>query len=407
MGRISSFLDSISHAGTRVSYGSAINKFFSFIYVFPTYPTRKVKELMDNQRVELEKLADRYFIEKRDYAKDLREFNQWYAKDHTPTSCQHYSSIIREFFLFHDIELSEKEKRTIRKKVKRGRAVSEDHYLTKEDLKKLLIHSDLKLKSLVLFQVSSGLRPGEVLDLDLRDLKINDDYGRILIRAEKSKNHNQRVTFCSKESVEYLREWLAVRDEYIDKVLKKTRGQFQVNKSAIKDRVFPFSDVNYRNMLKNTLMKAGLYKLDPVTQRATIHPHLFRKFFETQLYRVINPKVIEKLVGHESELSRAYIKYNEADLLAEYKKGEYVLTILSDVSEELEKTKEEMKDTIDRVRDIQIENLMMKSKLQEIEKRQKEKESAMVALDRMSLSSSDRIAIAKLVAEELRLKSLP
>jgi integrase len=394
MARIADFLKSIAHDGTRVSYGSAVNKFFSFIYGFTTYQKRQVKELMNKQRIVLENLADRYFIEERDYAKDLRDFNQWYAKDHTPTSCQHYSSIIREFFLFHNINLTEKEIRTIRKKVKRGRAVTEDHYLTKEDLKKILMHADLKLKSIILFQVSSGLRPGEVLNLDLDDVKIFDDYARILIRAEKSKNHTQRVTFCSKEAVEYLRAWLSVRDDYIEKVLKKTRGQFQVNKSMIKNHVFPFSDVNYRNMMKRALVKADLYKLDPVTQRASIHPHLFRKFFETQLYRVINPKVIEKLVGHESELSRAYIKYNEEDLLKEYKKGEYAITILSDVSEELEKTKDEMKDTKDKVRDMQLENLMMKSKLQDFDKlreRLEKMEKILTEYDENILSMASQI----------------
>lgn len=358
---------------------------------------------MDKQRADLEILADRYFAEERDHAKDLREFNLWYSRDHTPTSCQHYSSIVREFFLFHNINLTEKEIRNIRKKVKRGRAVTEDHYLTKEDLKKILMHADLKLRSLVLFQVSSGLRPGEVLDLDIRDLKLFDEYGRVIIRAEKSKNHTQRVTFCSKEAVEHLRGWLAARDDYIENVLKKTRGQFQVNKSTIKDRVFPFSDVNYRNMLKTALIKADLYTLDSVTHRTTIHPHLFRKFFETQMYRVINPKVIEKLVGHESELSRAYIKFNEDDLLAEYKKGEYLVTILSDVSEELEITKQQIKEANEGMRDIRIENLEMKSKLQDFERvqqRLKEVEQKMIAMasldkERASLTPGDLDAIAK------------
>ena len=385
MAKVAEFLDSYSHSGTRVSYGSAINKFFSFIYGYQTYSKRQPQKLMDEQRVEIENLADRYFIEKRDIPKDLKTFNQWFAKDHTPTACQYYSSAIREFFIFHNVVMTEKEIRDIRRKVKRGRTVTEEHDLTKDDVKRILMHSDLKLKSIILTQISSGLRPGELLELDMRDLILNGDYGRILIRAEKSKNATSRVTFCSKEAAEHIKEWLKIRDHYLTNVLKKTRGQFRINKSQLKDRVFPFSDVNYRNMLKTALIKADLYHTDRVTDRASIHPHLFRKFFETQLYKAINPKIIEKLVGHESELSKTYIKLTENDLLTEYQKGEYAITILSDDYEEISKTKEDLKETKDRVRDMQLEHLMTKSKMDDMIKMNEKMQEQIAILTKASL----------------------
>lgn len=371
MPRIADFLNQYSNSGTRLSYGSAINSFFGWVYDYPVHKLRQKKIVMDKQRADLENLADRYFIENRNYAKDWKAFNAFFAGSHTPTACQYYSSAIREFLIFNDVEFTLKEMRDVKKKVKRGRAVSQEHDLQKEDLKKILMHADVKLKTLILVQVSSGLRPGEVLSLDIADVKISEDYGRIYIPAHKSKNHTQRITFCSKEAVEHIREWLSIRDKFISTVLVKTRGTFQINKSALKDRLFPFSDVNYRNLLKTALIKSSLYEVDPVTKRTKIHPHLFRKFFETQMYKEINPKVIEKLVGHESELSRTYIKLTESDLLKEYKKGVKCVTILSDVDEETENLKIKYADMKDNVRDVQIENLQMKSKLQEFEQMQK------------------------------------
>ena len=380
MTKIIEFLNQYPNAGTRISYGSAINSFLGWVYDFPTHKTRQKKEIMDKQRAELEKLADRYFIEDRNYAKDWREYNAFFAIDHTPTACQYYSSAIREFLIFNNVEFTLKEIRDVKKKVKRGRAVSEEHDLKKEDLKKILMYADLKLKCLILTQSSSGVRPGEVHTLDIDEIKLCGDYGRIYIPAHKSKNHIQRVAFCSKEAVEHITEWLTVRDQYISSVLRKTRGQFQMDKSKLKNRLFPFSDVNYRNMLKTALIKANLYDIDPVTKRAKIHPHLFRKFFETQMYKEINPKVIEKLVGHESELSRTYIKLTESDLLVEYQKGMKCVTILSDIDEETEKMKVELINTKDQMRDIKLENLETRQKLTEMkdaEKRVQELEKEM------------------------------
>lgn len=398
--RVADFLDTYSSASTRAGYSTAISNFFSFIYNYKLIDRskRKDKEFISKQRADIEVLASRYFLEGRDYAEDLKNFNTAYARDYSPKSCQYYHSAIREFFIFHDVEFTEKESRAIRKRVKQGGAITEEHYLTREEIWKIFMQCSLKVQTIILLQASSGIRPGkETETLYLQDVKLclNDgteiaptselepDYGTILIRAEHAKNHIQRVTFCSKEAAGYLKVWLAKgRDEYL-KGTGKYQGHFTPDTSKRQNYVFPFTYTTYWKSVKIALERAGMFKRDPTTRRATIHPHNFRKFFETQMYRVINPKTVEKLVGHESELSRVYINFTDQDLREDYQRGEYTVTILTDVPEKMAQSKEEIREMRDQVRDTQIENLMTKSKLDEMERKNTELSTRLNGLHEM------------------------
>jgi integrase len=384
--RVGDFLESYESANTRAGYGSVVSQFLAYIYDYTLVDRsqRRNKEVIAKQRADIEVLAARYFLEGRDYAEDLKNFNSTSARKHAPKSCQYYYSAIREFLLYHEVEFTERQTRAARKRVKRGEAVTEEHYPTREELRRIFMQiPSLKIQTILLIQLSSGIRPGkEIMSLNIRDVTLhkNDgarvdpesdvepDYGRILIRASIAKNKIQRVTFCSKEAAGYLKAWLRNgRDKYLSGI-GKYQGDFAPDTEKCGEYVFPFTYGNYLRSFTEAVRKAGLYKRDPDSGRTTIHPHNLRKFFETQMYRVINPKVIEKLVGHESELSRVYVNFTEADLLKEYQKGEHTVTILTDIPDQLAQSKEEMRAMKDQVRDSHIETLMMRSKLLDMEK---------------------------------------
>jgi len=86
-------------------------------------------------------------------------------------------------------------------------------------------------------------------------------------------------------------------------------------------------------------------------------------------YGGVQDKYIEFFAGHLDTLDRAYNKPTTDQLLEIYLRGEPYLRIYDESAEEIAKTKEEIKDTRDHVRDIQIENLMTKSKLDEMERK--------------------------------------
>jgi len=65
-----------------------------------------------------------------------------------------------------------------------------DRTLTFEEEARLLKHSPEKLKPIIITALHTGMRKKEILKLEWKDVDL--DYGKIHIRAEKSKTHQDR-----------------------------------------------------------------------------------------------------------------------------------------------------------------------------------------------------------------------
>ena len=175
---------------------------------------------------------------------------------------------------------------------------------------------------------SSGMRIGEALKLRLDDLDLERNPARIKIRGEYSKNGKKRITFVSSETLNQLREWLSYRQQFIEILKERGKHRRKIPLTSDDDRLFPFSIQNYAVIWKKALKKAGLYKVDKVTRRMTLHPHNLRKFFRTY-GRWTNPDVPEALMGHQSGLVAIYARYDQAEEILEevYLKAERNLSL--------------------------------------------------------------------------------
>jgi integrase len=370
MARISPFLKQYSKSSTRSSYQSGVTAFFSFIYQF----NRKGKRISDEEKTQLEILADRYFVEGRDYEQDLINFSNECQRKYAPTTGSYYITSVKEFYIFNNVELTRKQERNLKNKISRGGPISEEEDLTKEMVRALLNASDLKLKTLSMFLLTSGVRLGEAITLTLNDVKIHPsgEYAVVSLKGKRkagtgTKNEHSRTTFINKEAVELLNQWLKVREKYLKYIIGRSRGRFSVKSPKNDNRIFPMGKNNAENIIRRALQKAGLFRKDEDTGRATIHYHLFRKYFVTNLtYGGVSDKYIDFFIGHINALDRAYNKPTTDKLLEIYLKGEPHLRIFDESALEIAKTHEEMRETKDRVRDMQLENLMTKSKIDEL-----------------------------------------
>ncbi|MCX6682155.1 MAG: tyrosine-type recombinase/integrase [Methanoregula sp.] len=368
MARIASFLGQYSVSSTRSSYYSGVIAFLSFTYGF----TRKGKRVSEKEKEKFEDFADRYFREKRDYLADLIHFGNTCEKLYAPTTSSYYLNAVKELMLYNNVELTRKQEKNLRNKISSGGPISEEDDLTKEKIRQILNVADLKLKTLIMLIVSSGLRLGEALNLTLDDVKIHDTYGIISLKGRKkngtgTKNVHSRTTFINKEAVELLKQWLAIREKYTDYIIGRSRGRFRVKTSKDDARIFTFGKNNAENILKTALYKSGLMRKDQDTGRSTIHFHLFRKYFVTNLgYSGIPEFYIKFFTGHLSTLERTYNRPVLEKMLEIYLKGEPYLRIYDDNVEEIVKTKEEMKNIREKTQDIHIENIELKQKLMEI-----------------------------------------
>lgn len=412
MSRIAPFLEQYSKSSTRSGYRVGVSAFLSFIYQF----TCKGKRVSDEEKEQFEILADRYFIEGRNHEADLIGFSNYCEKHFAPTTSTYYITAVKEFFIFNKVELSRRQERNLKNKIARGGPISEEENLTREMIRQLLNACDLKLKTLIMFMLTSGVRLGEAVTLTLNDIKIdpNGEYAIVSIKGrrkggEGTKNVHSRTTFINREAVELLNQWISVREKYISYIIGRSRGRFAVKTPKNDNRIFPIGKNSAENVMRSALKRAGLYKVDPDTGRTTIHYHLFRKYFVSQMTVAEIPgKYVEFFVGHLDELDRAYNKQAVDKLLEVYLRGEPHLRIFDDGAMEIAKTKEEIRIANENMRDIRLENLEMKDKLRDFEKVQRdlvEMKAALTAiqkLDSIPLSAEDLEIVKKMVLEDLK-----
>ena len=281
---------------------------------------------------EWENLANKYIEECRregqDWFSDLLNFIRYLA-DRPPASVGVYVRSVKNWITYTlDVDLTNRQRRILRSRLpkgKRARTVEDD--LTREKLKKIFTHCDTKGRALFLFLASSGIRIGEALQLRMSDIDLEHDPPKVTVRGEYTKAGDTYITFISKEAKTALEEWLKVRDEYLRSAQNKGKGLQKTGygrglKGEEDDRIFPFSDNVAHSMWTNALRKAGLEEKDDGTKRRTLHIHMLRKFFMSQMKLIIPKVIVEALAGHTGYLDEAYRRYTISQIAEYYKKGE-------------------------------------------------------------------------------------
>jgi integrase len=325
------WLDSYPAQSTRALYHSATKWFFHTIY---------------NSQDAPEGLAVRYSeqAKKRDIIADLLKSLK-VLNGRPPKTIKSYMNAIRQYLLFCcDIDLDTKERKMLRNHMPKGnRARTKEDELTRDKIRQILLHCDVRMKALILLLESSGVRIGEALQLRVNDVTLDAIPPVIYVRGETSKEGDYRITFLSGEAAEAVREWLKVRESYMLDAARRTkmnishsRGKHNVAWSRepemhTEDSLFPFGHTSTTKGLTLVLKRVGLYSKDPSTGISSIHPHMFRKYFLSQVKASGMPDAIaETLVGHSTYLSDAYRRYTSQQLAEAYTKAEPALLIFQD-----------------------------------------------------------------------------
>ncbi len=366
MARVSAFLEQYKKDSTRMGYASAVYAFFDFKFKY----SRQNKRVSDIDRENYEQFADEYFSSSPNYVQDLIDFMGTFS-DRPPKTAQAYLASVKELFIFNDVDFTEKDKRRLKNKTPRGGSATVERDIDLDIIRTIMQHADLKTRTLILVLVSSGLRLNEALSLNIGDVDLSNGLGVVTVRAERTKTRQQRITFCTPEAVESIREWLKVRPAYIEAARNKANG---INKNRIADdsRIFPFSDSNLTQMWSNLLKKAELAERDQTTNRLDIHPHMFRKFFSSQLRVVVPPDIVEVLMGHRvGGVIGTYRTYTRKELQTHYEKGMHLLTVTmpKEIREIESEFKEKLAGHSEILESIVRENIDLKKRLEEIEKR--------------------------------------
>lgn len=258
-------------------------------------------------------------------------------------------------------------------------------------LRKILSHGDLKFRALVLTLASSGMRIGEALQIKLDDVDLSKTPAEIIVRGEYTKSGDTRTLFISREAKEVLKEWIKIRDRYLQSAKNRNKGLVEKGeakeKSTDDNRLFPFSDRNVREMRERALKKAGLWNKDNSTGRSQIRIHALRKFFRSQLALAVPVDIVETLLGHEGYLTEAYRRYTKKQMAEYYLKGEHLLTITQ--NQPIEEIKKEVKaEFAEIVEQLVLENKQLKERLNRIEK-------AFTAFAKIAMEDPDSLPMLK------------
>lgn len=362
--RIQHFLSKMySNRDTGVSSASAVYSFFDYIY---DVELRVVERKCENGEIikkkilptpaiiaEYEKLAERYLTEQRDYMDDLLGFIISLAEK-PPGSRRMTVSRIRTFLAYYKIVFPDDEEKIIKSKLGKGiKPSSKRGRITKDIIRKVLVHMDLRDRAVTLLLASSGMRIGEAVQIELDDITFGNPT-KIEIIGKYTKTETRRTTFISSEATKCLKEWLKQRDSYLAQSVKIANHLYEARKmNNTKDindnRIFPFSDTNFRVAWDNAFKKADLYEIDKSTGRTVYRVHGLRAFFRTALGNTMKDSA-EAIMGHEGYLTNAYRDYSEEELAKSYLENEHLITIagggnMQELNDKLEDTKEELEDT--------------------------------------------------------------
>jgi len=189
---------------------------------------------------------------------------------------------------------------------KRVKAETRDKKPSKTQLKQILNYADIKCRSTVLFQCSSGARGGETLQLKEKDFSLDADPPRVNIRSEYTKGGiGGRTVYFSYEARDAIKDWLKIKN----KMNRRGGGGTYAS-----ERMFPWTSTTARFMWNRACDKAGLDMRDEGTGRRVYHLHSLRKFFRTKIG--LDLDVTHALMGHTEYLDDAYLRLEEEGEIA-------------------------------------------------------------------------------------------
>ncbi len=208
----------------------------------------------------------------------------------------------------HKIENEDWKKLTRRGYIpRRARPTTQDKKPSKEIMRKILTHSNVKGRALFLFLISSGCRIGETLQILIEDMELDANPPKAHIRDEYTKGGaSGRTVYFSHEARDAIREWLKVKGHWKKRTAGGTHGG---------NRVFPWTSQTAGFMLRLACDKAEVGDKDKKTQRRIYHLHSLRKFFRSN--SGLGFDVVNALMGHEQYLDAFYLRLEENEEIAE------------------------------------------------------------------------------------------
>ena len=254
---------------------------------------------------------------------------------------RNYIKAIKLFCEMNDILLNWKK---ISKGLPKEKQYGDDRIPTINEIHRLLLYPDRRIRPIVCLMISSGIRAGAWDYLKYKHIvpmERNNQIvaAKIIVYAGEPDEYN---TFITPEAYQELKGWMDFRASYGEKITGESwlmRDTWQKIDTRYGNNI---GMINYPKQLKSTGIKSLMdrairtQKLDVKLKDGTNHNtrrewkalHGFRKYFNTTLANAgIHQLTKEILMGHDIGLDKSYFRPTDSDLLKEYLKAVDNLTI--------------------------------------------------------------------------------
>ena len=327
------FIEGLKSAVTKAAYTFALQKYMKYLKI-------------DNPDDLLKYQANPKFIQNQiiDYLIYLKN---------PPSSLRYatrsqYLAAIMTFYELNEVALN---KRKIYRYLGEEEKPIENRAYTTEEIARMMEVCDERVKALILFLASTGVRIRAIVDLKLEDLASvpNFDLYQVKVYSDSKQSY---FTFTTPEASKAVNTYLSYRERYGEKLIPKSplfRDQFDRNDPDSIHNVKPLKLRAVERLISRTIEKSGIRTIERQTELQNGHGKIrknvrlttgFRKFFNTQLiYADVRPAIKEMFMGHSIGLDDHYFKPSESDVLEEYLTAVDFLTI-SDENRLKKKVKE-------------------------------------------------------------------
>ena len=263
------------------------------------------------------------------------------CKEISGATVRNYIKAIRLFCEMSEIQVPWKK---IMRGIPRSRSYANDRAPTIEEIKKITNYPDRRIKPIVYFMASSGIRLGAWDYLKWGYIKPVERNGRIVAARiiVYAGEDDEYITFITPEAYFEIERWIDYQTEC---------GETIIDESWVMRNLWEVTSPNYppelatrglvtipqklhssgiKRLMERSQWAQGVRKkLEKGKKRHEFQAdHGFRKWFKTRCelsgMKSIN---IEMLMGHSIGISDSYYRATEAELLEEYLKAVDFLTI--------------------------------------------------------------------------------
>jgi len=309
---------------------TSISLFLEFVYNWRRVGVR----LTDSDKEHYEFLAQKYLSEERDHQKDVTRYLQ--QLNGRSNSAYTRLSILGSWLHEYDININ---KADIKRKLPKRWTKTNSPELNMGIIRRLLAHSDELMKAIIFVNLSGGLRIGETLRLKYDDITPVPETNiyKVRIDGDMTKTGRERITFITQEAMDAVNEYLLVRTKIF--ASKNHVGIF--NKEFNTELLFPLCRSSVTTRFARILKRADLYEMDKTTKKLTIHIHLLRHMFYSNLVASGVPiGIVEHFIHYTGS---KYAHFTTKQLSEAYMRG--MSSLIVGVDEDTKRKNELLLDT--------------------------------------------------------------